>query len=175
MNAILICIAGVLTRTVRWHSPSGHAATLIFERFASLDDEHLLCLRCSVTPDFDGTIEIRAALNANMDNEGIAHWQWNEQGIFPSSRGDLREIAYLSARTCATDIELAQALRLVASHTPSQSAFWDTQSIPTLSLTFSARRGETITVDKFVGIATSRDTTDFARIPQIPSAWRWNT
>jgi len=29
---------GVLTRTVRWRSPSGHVATLIFERFASLAD-----------------------------------------------------------------------------------------------------------------------------------------
>ena len=151
---------GVLTRKVRWHSPSSHAATLIFERFASLDDEHLLCLRCSIAPDFDGTVELRTALNSNMDNEDIAHWQCVEQGAFPSSKRDLREVTYLRTRTRATGIELAQAMRLLVSHTPSQSAFWDTQSIPTLSLTFAARRGETITVDKFVGIATSRDTTD---------------
>nr|MDQ3007097.1 glycoside hydrolase family 65 protein [Chloroflexota bacterium] len=152
--------SGVLTRTIRWHSPSGHAATLIFERFASLEDEHLLCLRCTVTTDFDGTIEIRAALNCNTDNEGLAHWQCVEQGAFPSLKGDLREVTYLRAHTRATDIELAQAMRLVTSETPSRSSFWDTQSIPTLSLTFSARRGQAITVDKFVGIATSRDTTD---------------
>src|SRR5688572_12735607 len=155
--------SGVLTRKVRWHSPSGHAATFIFERFASLEDEHLLCLRCSVTPDFDGTIEIRAALNSNMDNEGIAHWQWIEQGSSRSSNpsdGHLQTVAFLRARTRATDIELAQAMRLMTNDTPSQSTFWDTQSIPTFSLTFNGRRGQTITVDKFVGIATSRDTSD---------------
>ena len=152
--------SGVLTRKVHWHSPSGHAATLIFERFASLADEHLLCLRCSVTPDFDGTIEIRAALNSNTDNEGLAHWQWMEQGSSSPSNGHSHEVAFLRARTRATDIELAQAMRLLTSDTPSQFAFWDTQSIPTLSLTFSARRGQTITVDKLVGIATSRDTTN---------------
>ena len=151
--------SGLLTRKVRWHSPSGLAATLIFERFASLEDEHLLCLRCSVTPDFDGTIEIRAALNSNMDNEGLAHWQWMEQGSDPSG-GHLHEVVFLRACTRATNIELVQAMRLLTSDTPSQFAFWDTQSIPTLSLTFSARRGEAITVDKFVGIATSRDTTN---------------
>ena len=169
--------SGVLTRTVRWHSPSGYAATLIFERFASLEDQHLLCLRCTVTPDFDGTIEIRAALNTNMDNEGLAHWQWVEQGAFPSSKGDLREVTYLRTCTRATGIELAQAMRLLVSHTPSQSAFWDTQSIPTLSLTFSARRGQAITVDKFVGIATSRDTIDpvSMAVERVKSPQSWES
>src|SRR5688572_5995812 len=43
---------GVLRRSVSWRSPSGDRATLVFERFASLADEHLLCLRCQITPDF---------------------------------------------------------------------------------------------------------------------------
>jgi kojibiose phosphorylase len=155
--------SGLLTRTVRWRSPSGHTGTLTFERFASLADEHLLCLRCKITPDFDGKLEIRTAFNANMDNEGVAHWHWVEQGILPSM-GEGREVAYLHTRTRATTIDLALAMHLEASHTPSQSAFWDAQSVPTLSLTFSAKRGETITLDKFVGIATSRDTADPIRV-----------
>jgi trehalose/maltose hydrolase-like predicted phosphorylase len=150
---------GVLTRTVRWRSPSGHMATLKFERFASLADEHLLCLRCTVTPDFDGTLEIRAALNANMDNEGITHWNWVKQGILPSKEVD-HEVVYLQTRTRTTDIDLALAMRLVARHVHSQTTFWDAQSVPTLSLTFPARRGEAIAVDKLVGIASSRDTAD---------------
>ncbi|MFN8425759.1 MAG: hypothetical protein U0X87_05815 [Anaerolineales bacterium] len=60
---------GVLTRTVGWRSPSGNSATIVFERFASLADQHLLCIRCRVTPEFDGTVEIRASLNGNMDND----------------------------------------------------------------------------------------------------------
>lgn len=150
---------GVLTRTVRWRSPSGHTATLKFERFASLADEHLLCLRCTVTPDFDGTLEIRAALNANMDNEGITHWNWVKQGILPSKEVG-HEVVYLQTRTRTTDIDLALTMRLVASHVHTQTTFWDAQSVPTLSLTFPARRGEAIAVDKLVGIASSRDTAD---------------
>src|SRR5215207_1708755 len=150
---------GVLTRTVRWRSASGYGATLKFERFTSLADEHLLCLRCTVTPDFEGTLEIRAALNANMDNEGITHWDWVKQGLYPST-SEGNEIAYLQTRTRATNIDLALAMLVEASEAPSQSTFWDAQSVPTLSLTFAARRGESIAVDKLVGIATSRDTTD---------------
>ncbi len=54
---------GKLTRTVRWCSPAGDKAILKFERFASLHDEHLLCIRCQVTPEIDGDVEIRAILN----------------------------------------------------------------------------------------------------------------
>ncbi len=143
--------AGVLTRTVRWRSPLGDAATLVFERFASLADEHLLCIRCRVTPDFDGTVEIRSSLNGNMDNEGFAHWHWVDQG-------EKDGIYYLHNRTRATDIDVALAMRLASNPAPSQFEYWDAQNVPTLRMAFPAKRGETITVDKFVGIATSRDT-----------------
>ncbi|MGE5252236.1 MAG: glycoside hydrolase family 65 protein [Bacteroidota bacterium] len=151
---------GLLRRTVRWRSPSGHAAMLSFERFASLADEHLLCLRCAVTPDFDGTLEVRAAIDLNMDNDGTAHWTRMQQGsVAPGARGG-RIIPYLLARTRSTGIELAEAMRLETSAAHSDLAFWDAQGVPTLSLRSPARRGETITIEKLVGIATTRDTED---------------
>ncbi|MEO8357527.1 MAG: glycoside hydrolase family 65 protein [Chloroflexota bacterium] len=171
---------GVLTRTVRWRSPSGYQALLNFERFASLADEHLLCLRCTVTPDFDGTLEVRASLNANMDNEGITHWRWVEQGIIPSTPGseagaDGDEVVYLHTRTRDTAIDLVLAMRLDASHAPTHPAFWDAQGVPTLSRTFTVRPGDRVTLDKFVGIATSRDTTDPTRMAvdhaYAPKSW----
>jgi kojibiose phosphorylase len=145
--------AGLLSRTVRWRSPAGDVATLRFERFASLADEHLLCIRCQVTPEFDGTVEVRAALNGNMDNEGFAHWDWIRQG---ESDG----IYYLQNRTRTSQIDLALAMRLVSTSGADRFDAWDSQNVPTLRTSFPARRGETITADKFVGIATSRDTSD---------------
>ena len=144
---------GVLTRTIRWRSPAGEAATLKFERFASLTDEHLLCLRCQITPDFDGHLEIRSALNGNTDNEGLAHWNWVAQG-------EHRQVVFLHTQTRVTKLDLALAMRLVSSQTPAAASFWDVESIPTLSQQFLVKRGETLCVDKFVGIATSRDTAD---------------
>lgn len=144
---------GVLTRTVKWRSPSGHAATLKFERFASLADEHLLCIRCQITPDFDGRLEIRSALNGNPDNEGIAHWNWVAQG-------QRSQVAFLHTRTRATNLDLALSMRLVSNHAPHEASFWNVESIPTVSQRFMVKRGQTVCVDKFVGIATSRDTAD---------------
>ena len=145
---------GVLTRSVRWRSSSGRSALLTFERFASLADEHLLCQRCTITPDFEGNVEVRLALNASMDNEGTAHWLWSGQGM--ESGG----LYTLQARTRRTGIELALAMRALSSPPPARSEFWDAQGVPTVSLHFAARPGGTITVDKLTGIATSRDTAD---------------
>lgn len=143
--------SGLLTRTVRWQSPAGHVATLKFERFASLADQHLLCLRCQVTPEFDGQVEIRAALNGNTDNEGVAHWRWMEQG------GQDGKFAHLQTRTRRTGIELALAMRLLA-NSALPSEYWDAENVPTLRQVFTARRADTLSLTKLVGIATSRDT-----------------
>ena len=114
---------GLLTRTVRWRSPSGHRAALKFERFPSLANQHLLCLRCTVVPEFEGQVEIQVALNGNMDNEGIAHWQWMAQGVHASSGGSEHErdgagTVYLHTRTRATLIDLAADMRVETSPAP---------------------------------------------------------
>ena len=143
--------AGVVSRTVRWRSPSGDGATLVFERFASLADEHLLCIRCQVIPEFNGTVEIRAALNGNTDNEGFAHWHWLGQG-------EEDGVYYLHNKTRSTEIELALAMRFTSRSVASQIDYWDAQNVPTMRMSFAVTRGEVITVEKLVGIATSRDT-----------------
>lgn len=141
---------GVLTRRVRWQSPAGHVAAIQFERFASLADQHLLALRCQVTPEFDGEIEIRAALNGNTNNQGITHWRHVGQHL------ENPDTVSLQAHTRASGIHLALAMRLLASPTP-QPDYWDSETIPTLRQVFPARSGQTVTLTKFVGVATSRD------------------
>jgi trehalose/maltose hydrolase-like predicted phosphorylase len=48
---------GILSRSVRWRSPTGNTVDLQFERFASLADHQVLGLRCEITPvDFNGTL-----------------------------------------------------------------------------------------------------------------------
>ena len=160
---------GVLTRTVRWFSPSGDRATMVFERFASLADEHLLFLRCQITPDFDGQVEIRSSLNGNMDNDGFTHWYWARQGERDGAY-------YLHNRTRATEIDVALAMRLIS--TPNAPMdYWDVQNVPTLRMSFSTTHGETITVEKSVGIATSRDTQDpiSIAVDHLCAAPRWES
>lgn len=146
---------GVLSRTVEWASPSGKTAILTFERFTSLADEHIALIRCQVTPEFEGTIEFRASLNGNTDNEGIAHWHWLNQG----REG---ETIFQHNRTRTSGINFVSAMRLEAVvGNPISSDYWDVENNPTLKMKMAAIPGKTLIVDKYVAIFTSRDTEDY--------------
>jgi len=142
---------GLLTRTVRWRSPSGTSATLTFERFASLADEHLLFVRCRVTPEFTGTIEFRAGLNGNMHNEGLVHWQWLEQG-------ERDGVIYLNNRTRKSDVDIATALQIdnvLGREIVSEA--WDVENAPTRMVRLEALPGQAVGLNKRVAVFTSRD------------------
>ena len=142
---------GLLTRTVRWRSPSGRAATLTFERFTSLADEHLLYVRCRVTPEFAGTVEFRAGLNGNTHNAGLVHWQWLDQG-------NRDGILYLHNRTRRSEIEIATAMQITGiAGREILSQDWDVENAPTHMVRFEAVPGQTIGIEKCVAVFTSRD------------------
>jgi trehalose/maltose hydrolase-like predicted phosphorylase len=142
---------GLLTRVVRWRSPSGLAATLTFERFVSLADEHMLYLRCRVTPEFAGTVEFRAGMNGNMHNDGLVHWQW-------ASQGRREDTIYLHNRTRHSEIDIVTAMQMtdvIGREIELQE--WDVQNAPTLMVRLEAVPGQMVGIDKQVAIFSSRD------------------
>lgn len=142
---------GLLTRVVRWRSPSGTFATLTFERFTSLADEHLLYVRCQVTPEFAGTVEFRAGLNGNMHNEGLIHWQWLDQG---NREGTI----HLHNRTRKSGIEIAAAMHITnVSGREAVSEDWDVQNAPTRMVRFEVVPSQEVGIEKHVAVFTSRD------------------
>ena len=147
--------SGVLTRTVRWQSPAGHRATIQFQRFASLADPHNLLIRCRITPEFNGRIEFRAALNGSMDNQGLAHWEWLGQ----AQDGD---VVYLHSRTRSSHIQIGMGMRFfsVLGQQTREVEFWDVDNHPMLALEMAAEAGQALVVDKLVTIYTTRDVSD---------------
>ena len=142
---------GTLSRVVKWRSPSGTAATLTFERFASLADEHMLYLRCRVTPEFSGTVEFRSGLNGNMHNEGLVHWQWLAQG-------NRDGVLYLHNRTRKSNIEIVSAMQVnYISSRELVSEDWDVENVPTRMIRFEAIPDQEVGIEKRVAVCTSRD------------------
>ena len=142
---------GLLTRVVRWRSPSGRAATLTFERFASLAEEHLLYVRCRVIPEFSGSVEFRASLNGNMHNEGLVHFDWVGQG-------ERDAIVYLHNRTRSSGIDIASAMQVRSiGGQEIISEDWDVQNVPTRRVRFEAVARQEVAVEKRVAVFTSRD------------------
>ncbi|MGG6266691.1 beta-phosphoglucomutase [Leptolyngbya sp. AN03gr2] len=140
----------VLTRSVKWRSPNGKTVSLSFERFASLADEHVVGLRCQITPEQDAIVEVQASINGYPENQGFNHWEQLGQG--KTEHG-----VWLQVRTRTSHIELAMAssLSLIGAEGAVQTT--NVPGYPTLMTTFMAQAGETITIENLITIYTSRD------------------
>jgi kojibiose phosphorylase len=141
---------GILNRSVRWRSPNGKTIDIHFERFASLADEHVLVLRCQLTPvDFAGAIEVQASINGYPENQGFNHWEWLDQGKTEAG-------VWLNLRTRSSRIQLGMATGIKISGAEASLQVTSPPGYPTVSASFLASPGQTVTVDKFVTVFTSQ-------------------
>lgn len=144
--------AGVLRRSVRWRSPSGHTVDLAFERFASLADPHSLDVRCCVTSiDATVVVEIRAGISGIVDNAGVRHLRLLDQGPI-----DERSV-YLEVQTAATGHRLGLAAALEISAPEAVYTVQDCPWSPTVIARGQLAPGQCLIADKLVAIYTSRD------------------
>jgi len=147
--------SGLLTRSVRWRSPLGRTSSLRFERFTSLDNIHLACLRVTITPeDYSGNIELRSGLDAGTDNLAFKHWLGLSQGVDTNS-------AWLEAITRTSGITTGMAACLSSTSTQQvERSAWDVNGHPTQVLRTQAEAGQSFQIEKTVAIFTSRDGKD---------------
>ena len=83
-----------LIRNVRWESPNGEITGFEFERFVSYADDHLVFVKCNVTPEnYDGVIQIQSGIDSVTKSSG---WR-----ITSSPEGKVENNkAYYSCITC---------------------------------------------------------------------------
>ena len=142
---------GILSRSVRWRSPTGNTVDLQFERFASLADHQVLGLCCQITPvDFNGTIEVQSSINGYPNNQGFDHWEQLD-------RGKIEQGVWLQVRTRSSHIELGMAAKMTAIGTDASLQVTNPLDCPTLAIAFIATKGQTVGVEKIVTLFTSQD------------------
>ncbi|MFQ4141978.1 beta-phosphoglucomutase [Chlorogloeopsis sp. ULAP02] len=140
---------GVLSRKVRWRSPSGKTLDIVFERFASIADQHVLGLHCQVTPvDSESAIEVQASINGYPENQGFNHWELLDQG-------KVEHGVWLNLRTRSSRIQLGMATGILVSGAEASVQVTNPPGYPTLTASFLAAPGQTVTVDKLVTVFTS--------------------
>ena len=151
--------SGVLTRTIRWRSPDGVELTISVERFASLADEHVCAQRYSVTlehgpkQDAQVQIELWAAFNPAVSNDGVMHWQVLDSG---HENGML----WLHSQTRQSEVRLVQAMTFTPSTPDFSTAFENMSPAPAIRLRGTLSSGQTLVAEKLVVMYTSRDVSD---------------
>src|SRR6266481_5997634 len=154
----------ILTRIVRWESPSGIRLKIDIERFASLADEHVGAIRYSVTIEelredmVVANVAIRAAVNTAVGNYDMMHWETVDQG----HDGDL---IWLQSQTRHSHVQLVQAMSFNTQTPGFRKDLIESDIAPAIRLEGKLSVGETITTEKIVAMYTSRDVSD-----PLPSA-----
>ncbi len=147
---------GVLTRCILWQTPQEQKLHIVFERFASLADAHVLVLRCTITAvDYEGILYIRGGLSGFVDNASLLHWHLVEQGM------DSHHSIHLTVKTRNTDIVISEAASLsISAHQSVTYDVWDVNWSPQMCAKTTCCRGDKIVIDKYVTLYTSLDADD---------------
>ncbi len=147
---------GLLSRNLRWRSPKGKTLDISCERFASQADQHVLALRCQITPvGCEGDFKVRAGIDGTPENEGFNHWVILDQGH--DAGDDSSPSVWLQVRTRKSHIELGMATKLTLAGAEGKIQDASVAEAPILAATFHAAAGQTVTLEKTVTVLTSRE------------------
>ncbi|HSK68149.1 MAG TPA: glycoside hydrolase family 65 protein, partial [Candidatus Limnocylindria bacterium] len=149
---------GVLRRGMTLVTASGEV-TIRAERFVSMDDTPLLCLRYRVTPSFPARVAVTAYLDGEVRNEDSNYDERFWEGLESDARGD-EACAHLVSRTKENPFgtprfTVAGAFRAGGNMAATGSGARTGYAFVTLEKEVAA--GETALVDKLVCVATDRD------------------
>ncbi len=141
--------SGVLRREVLFRAKTGSIVRLVFERFASLHDQHVLAQRVQIfVIDGNPEIIVESSIDGDVDNNGYKHW-----GDFNVEAAD--NMISIGAKTQQSGYRIGMASKVKASGKLRAKAHG---LQPTISTKFTLQPQETATIDKITTIYTSRDT-----------------
>jgi hypothetical glycosyl hydrolase len=147
---------GELVREIVWESPKGKSYKMLFRRFVSLNNLHLIGMKVEITPLTEGAeIKIGSGINGQVTNSGVQHFHEGEKRIF-----DKKYIQFLQQTTESkidfvintvhswkvNEIEIAMEPRMVMDR---RKVF--------VEGSLNVEKAQTVTLEKVSNIFTSRD------------------
>jgi trehalose/maltose hydrolase-like predicted phosphorylase len=143
---------GILHRSLLWSPLNNNSGIeLTFERFTSLEDQHILLIQVKITPiSSPAEIRIRASLDSQVENDGVLHWHINHINSTPHQ-------ADLVLETRKSGKTLALSTKLSTNKEDTHFLGSDCRTSPGIEALVNCLSGETLVVQKYVSIATSRE------------------
>ncbi|WP_139902951.1 glycoside hydrolase family 65 protein [Clostridium thermarum] len=147
---------GELIRLVLWQNKRGEEYKILFRRFVSLEDRHLIGMKVEITPiSKDADISVRTGINGRQTNSGVQHFHDGDKRVYDN------KYIQLLQKTTETKIDFVFN---------STVNFYLNDKVLNCKLTYSLQRrslycssmvtvakGETLTVEKVNNIFTSLD------------------
>lgn len=138
----------LLRRVVLFRATTGASVRIVFERFASLANQHLMVQRVHITAiDGEPEIELEAALNGAVTNAGMPHW-----GQMIATADD-KQIS-LDGKTNQSAYQVAMASQL---NSPAPVQTQANGMRPTATTRLKLGKDAEVSFEKITAIFTSRD------------------
>ena len=147
---------GECKRTLTWTHPDGRRFALCFTRFASMDNEHVLGLRASITA-LDGGAEIRvdSGIDGRVSNTGSQHFHEGDKRIFDNRVLRMVSRTIQSGVSCC--LHTAHTFTVNGQEAQGKLLPIIDRRYMAMRATFTLEKGQTLTVDKLTVVTTSRD------------------
>ncbi|MFO8033713.1 MAG: glycosyl hydrolase family 65 protein, partial [Candidatus Bipolaricaulota bacterium] len=155
---------GVLQRRVHFRDQEGRESRVCSRQLVSMSDMHMAALEVTIIPaNWSGTLEIRSALDGRVTNSGVARYRaLSSRHLEPVETRKIDEHSILlKARTNQSKITIAEAARIQVfrgtKQEPLEPAIEEETGYVGQGFTVEVSEGEPLTVEKVVGLYTSRD------------------
>jgi len=154
---------GTLTREFVWVDPDGNSTKFYWQRFISMSNVHMSCLRLRIVPiDHSADIKVQTRLNGDVFNRRQRDYPPIKR-IIPNYHLDTvecgpfeKKVALLHTRTKTTGIDIYQlAAIMTVDNTPVDNEV--NEKCVRQTMTFLAKPGQEVGFDKLVETYTSRD------------------
>lgn len=155
---------GVLTRAFRFRDQEGRVTGVTQRRLVSMAEPHLAALETTIVAEgWSGPIEIRSAVDGTVTNSGVARYRsLRGDHLVPVSANAVDEdsvAVVVETRTSRIRVGVSARTRLVRDGevVPAERRIVRHEGFVAHELTLELEKGVPITVEKVVGIVTSRD------------------
>ena len=154
---------GVMERDMVVRDRLGRITALRTERLVSMADPHLAAMKLSLTPvNWEGEVSLRSSIDGDIINDNVPRYrQLNQRHLDPVASGSGKDAVWLHVQTSASRYQVAVAARhrlhckgrkLDAEVRPVRE-----KALAGQEMVFTARRGETVRLEKLVCVHTSLD------------------
>ncbi|MHA1719540.1 MAG: beta-phosphoglucomutase family hydrolase [Promethearchaeota archaeon] len=153
---------GILFRTIKLKDKKGRITLIKSERFASMDNPHVACLRYSVIPiNYSEKIIFKLGLIGDIINAGVKRYRsLTSKHLEPISKGAIDNSIYLITQTNQSKIKIVEfaSLKIYKNDFKQNIKFLNSHTPNSIFSKFSinADLGESICIEKIVSIFSSK-------------------
>lgn len=147
---------GEVRRTLTWTHPDGRRFALCFARFASMDNEHILGIKASITAlDGDAGITVVSGIDGRVTSGGSQHFLDGDKRIFDNTILRMSVRTNQSGVTCC--LHSAHGYAINGESVQGKRMPIVDRRYMAMKAAFDVKAGQTLSVAKLTAVTTSRD------------------